>query len=123
MPYTIDFLEDEGIVIIENIGELTYADWVKQSQEVLELGRKKNVGLFLVHFTHLTVQATTFELFDFPALYERIGAPKTNRVAVLLTEDAAINEDIRFYETVCRNRGWSIRVFSHKDEAVEWLLG
>lgn len=123
MSYTIDFLEDEGIVIIEENGELVYEDFVKQSQGVIELGRKKNAQLFLVDCTRLIAHATTLQLHDFPSMYEKLGMPRTSKVAVLMPKDALADKDVRFYETVCRNRGWQVSVFDVKDAAVKWLMG
>ena len=123
MPYRIEFLEDKGIVLVESIGELTYKEFVKETQEAQELARKKNTRLFLSDCSRLIVKAGTLELFDFPAMYQRIGSPKTSKIAVLMSGDTTTDKDIRFYETVCQNRGWQVMAFMSRDEAVKWLLG
>jgi hypothetical protein len=91
MPYKIDYLEDKGIVIIENTGELPHEDFVKQSQEAIDLGRMKNARLFLSDCTCLIAQAKITELFEFPAMYERLGMLRSSKVAVLMSEDAVAN--------------------------------
>ena len=124
MPFTISYQEDERIVIIENVGNIPYKDLVQQTDEALELGRIKDTRLYLADCIRLVVQADAFEVFNFfPAIYEKIGAPRNSRLAVLMSEDAVTAKDMEFYETICRNRGWQIRVFKDKGTAMEWLLG
>jgi hypothetical protein len=124
MPYRIGYLEDEGIVTIENTGNVTYKEFMEQSREALELARKKNTQLCLSDCTHLVVQAYTIEVFDFfPAIYEKIGMSRTSKLAVLMSKDAVTARDMEFFETVCLNRGWLIRIFKDKGTAIEWLRG
>ena len=123
MPYTVDFLEDRGIVVIENTGKITYEDFEKQTREAVELGRLKNARLGLSDCTRLTGNLDTLELFDFPKMYERVGLPKSHKLAILMSEELAASEGVEFFETVCRNRGWQIRVFSARESAFQWLLG
>lgn len=122
MPYTIKFLEDKKIVIIENIGTISSEEFEKQSIEALELGKNKNTSWFLADSTQIAGKITTLELLDFPNMYERIGAPKTTKLAVVIPEDSIVQENIKFLETVCLNRGWQVKIFETKDLAVEWLL-
>jgi hypothetical protein len=121
MPYTIHYLQDEGIVLITNNGELTYEDFVKQAQETLEIGRINKCRLFLADCTSMISRVGTMEIFDTPAVYNNLEAPRTNKVALIISEDKDTNEDIGFYETVCVNRGWPVRVFNDKKAAMKWL--
>jgi len=121
MPYTIDFMEGNKIVTVQNTGKLTYNDFVQESTEALQLAKEKNTNLFLVDNVKLIAQASIVELFDFPDMYERIGAPKTIKVAVLIAENTLARNEVRFYENVCYNRGWRVRVFTGYDTAIHWL--
>lgn len=122
MPYTIHFLEDKRIVIIENIGKISSEEFEKQSVEALELGRNKNTSLFLADSTQIAGRITPLELLDFPDMYERIGAPKTTKLAVIIPENLIVQENIKFLETVCLNRGWQVKIFETKDLAIDWLI-
>lgn len=122
MPYTIKYLEDKGIVVIQNIGRISPEDFEKQSIEALELGRKKNTSLYLADSTQVAGGTTTIELLDFPDMYERIGVSKTIKLAIVIPENSIAQKNIKFLETVCLNRGWQVRIFEKNDEAVGWLL-
>jgi len=115
-------MEDNKIVTVRNIGELTYTDFVKESTEALQLAKEKDAFLFLVDNTQLIAQASIVELFDFPDMYERIGVPKTIKLAVLISKNTIAKNEVRFYENVCYNRGWRVRVFTSYDATILWLL-
>ncbi len=124
MPYTIGFLDDEGIVRIENTGNLKYKECLKQIQEAMELGRIHHTHLYFADCANLVVQANIVEVFDFfPGIYEKSNVPKTVKLACLISEDAATAKEMVFYETICRNRGWQIRLFKDRNAAMQWLHG
>ena len=118
MPYTIEYLQHESIVLITNSGELTFEDFVNQAQEALEMGRINNCKLFL---SDCTSMISRFEILDAPAVYENLDAHRTNKVALVISEDKDTKSDMEFYETVCVNRGWLARVFNDKNAAMKWL--
>ena len=122
MPFTVDYLDDKGIVVIVNIGKLNYNDYVNQTINAVKLGHKKNSQLFLSDCSQLVSLAKTIEIYDMPAMFKRVGLPRTSRIALLMAKDAATKKYIRFFETVCYNRGWHVKIFNHKDEAIVWLL-
>ncbi len=123
MSYEISYLEERGIVAIENKGEITQYELLKQSQEAIQLGSDKKSELFLTTFSHVKVQAGTFDVARFPELYEQLGMKRTSRIAVVVSEVELKAEELHFYETICLNRGWHIRIFLEKDPALEWLVG
>jgi len=56
-------------------------------------------------------------------MYEKLGMDKTTRIAVLVSNIETKAEELHFYENVCLNRGWHIRIFTDRDAAIEWLTG
>jgi len=112
MPYEIDYLEDEKIITIKNTGELTFTDFLEQTKEAVELARRKNARLFLSNNLLLENKAKTFEIYDLPKIYDELGASRSNKMAVLITEGGHIAKDARFFETICLNRGWNVRLFT-----------
>jgi len=122
MPYTITFLEDEKIVVIQNIGKLSPEEFEKQNKEAYALSQTKDSLLCLVDNTQIAPSISTLDLYSYPDIYEKLDIPKTIRVAVILPEDTVTRGNIRFWETVCINRGWTVKIFNTKNEAIDWLL-
>ena len=122
MPYEIKFLKETGIVSIENKGELTFDELIEQSKEAINLGRENYSHLFLTDFSNVKVHASTMEVLQFPEIYEQLGMNKMSKIAVLVSGIELNTEDLKFYETICLNRGWQIKIFLEKEPAIEWLV-
>jgi hypothetical protein len=58
-----------------------------------------------------------------PSHHLAAGASGQDKTALLLPANQALWEDVRFYETVCRNRGLNVRIFAARTDAVRWLTG
>jgi len=123
MPYEIGFLEDKGVVTIINTAEIYGEDVVNMTHESFELSQSKQVGSFLVDCTNMISRLGALDIYQLPAIYEQITSPRTNRVAVLKSNNKDTNRTLEFYKTVCGNRGWLIDIFSDKDAALKWLKG
>ncbi len=121
MAAEISYL-DEGIVRIRLAGPQTLADYRKQTEEALELARRKKATLFLVEGQAVNT-ASTLEIFAMPAMYDELGAPRSAKVAIVMPQDSPSSGDIRFLETVCVNRGFNVKIFPAEPPAIDWLLG
>ena len=53
--------------------------------------------------------------------YVADGLERLSRVALVYPRSPKAKEAARFYETACINRGWNVRLFPERDDAIEWL--
>lgn len=123
MPYTMEYLEKEGIALITNTGDFTHEDFMKQAQEALELSLTKDCKRLLVDCTSMIVKSKTVEIFDTAKFYDEIDAPRKNAIALVVSKGTDTEADLKFYETVCTNRGWLVRMFDDRGSAMKWLKG
>ena len=121
MPYEVKLLEDKGIVVIENKGDLTYDELVKQSQDAISIIHDKKAYLILTDFSNVGVDAKITDIYQFPEIYEQFGLTKMSKIAVLVSAKEVSTEQLTFYENICINRGWQIKIFLKKESALEWL--
>jgi hypothetical protein len=64
-----------------------------------------------------------FDAYKVPELYDEISPKRgVNKLAILLSDEIVITEEILFFETVCVNRGRLVKVFNNKGAALGWLL-
>ena len=124
MSYEIKFIKENGIIEIKNKYDISYEKMISQTQEVIKLQHEKNTSLILTDFSSVkvNVDVNLSDIFQFPELYEQMGMDRKSRIAVLVSEMEVKTEELDFYETVCLNRGWNIRILLKKTEAIEWLL-
>ncbi len=81
---------------------------------------------FLIDASEMTVILPIFDhLYNPPATQyvDDEGAGKKNSVAVILPQNEKSIEVTQFYESMCRNLGWSAIFFSERQSAIYWLLG
>jgi len=101
---------------------ITGADLRESTSAGIVLSREKGNADALVDSTELELVASLFYLFDLPARqYYEDGLNRRVRVAVVLPSLPKEREDVLFYETACVNRGWRVRSFPTRDDAIEWL--
>ena len=84
MSYAIEYLENEGIVQIINTGVFTHEDFENQAREALEISRLKKCKKFLVDCTSMIVQSQIIDIYFAPDFYEKIGAPRENKIALVV---------------------------------------
>lgn len=121
MAWDVKYLADEKIINIVNKASLTSKDYVEQLIKALELAKKHNTHLFLSDNREATNKAAIFEIFYLPAFFDKFGADKRNKLGVIVPKSSDKNESYEFFETVCINRGWNVKLFRGKQNAIEWL--
>ena len=121
MTWDVRYLDDTNIIYIVNKGASTNQDYEEQTIKALELAKEHNTHLFLTDNSEATNKAAILEIFYLPALYDKLGAYKINKLGVIVPNTPYKNEDYKFYETLCKNRGWNVKLFHDKDDAIEWL--
>lgn len=61
------------------------------------------------------------ELIDLPSQYDEEGLSHDTRIAYVVPERPELYDVAEFFETVCVNRGWPVRRFSDREQAIRWL--
>ena len=61
------------------------------------------------------------ELIELPSQYDEEGLSHDTRIAYVSPERPELCDVAEFFETVCVNRGWAVRRFSDREQAMRWL--
>jgi hypothetical protein len=112
------YLNDKDIVLIRVTGSYLLsaeADTVKKISFTL---KEHNCRKLLLDFRAANIIAKTMDIFDRPKVYSNEGIEQSIKAAILCKE---INNDFRFYETVCLNRGWEVKIFDDYNISIDWL--
>jgi hypothetical protein len=118
MGWTFEYLADRQIVLLRTTGPQGAATGREQFKELMAFAAEHHAHKFLVDHRAAEVKYDTVEVFDLPALYRESGVGHDVKAAIVFAE---LNENRRFYETVCRNRGFNVSVFDDYDAALKWL--
>ena len=122
MPWAYEINPQLQIVEVVYEGEITARDLRESTSEFIALEKKKGMNRFLVETTRIKLASSLIDLYNLPSKqYLDEEADRLGRVAIVLPTCPKTKEAIRFYETVCRNRGWMVRAFLERKEALNWL--
>lgn len=114
----VKYLPDQDIVLVITSGTYILGAEIDTLEKAIEVSQQCKCKKLLFDHRKATVVARTLESYDRPTIYENLGFDRITKLASLVSE---INDELRFYETVCRNRGWQMRVFDEYADAAAWL--
>ncbi len=120
MEYTAEFDSTTKIYTVYVAGELhSPRDSYKLQQAAIELYTKHECNTFLFNLTQVKIISNTLSAYD-TANIKGETAVKLRRLKVAFLYSTLTRHE-RFFETAAVNRGFSIKVFDNRDEAIKWL--
>jgi hypothetical protein len=122
MTWRVEYDSELGIIHSVYAGRITADDFKEGTLKAISLAKKHKTYLILIDDSRLESAVSTNEIYEMPLFYDVVKASRRSRMALILPASGPIREDVKFYETVCRNRGWVARVFNEHQKALEWLL-
>ena len=123
MPWSVKQDPEPGLTELDCSGCLTNHDIEATETKALALAAEAGPGRFLKDLSKVeALDLTTLDIYYLPERWRSLQANRRNREAILAPDSSAIMNDLLFYETVCQNRGWQVKIFSQRQDAIEWLL-
>ena len=110
MPWT--YKQNPSFKIIEAVlsGSVTRQDLQELTSALILSGKKESINKFLISTTEMELAATNIDIYNLvDQQYIKEDADRIGRVAVMLPTSPRGKEAVKFYETVCTNRGWGWR--------------
>ncbi len=122
MPWTFRDHPTPTIVEVVIAGETTANDLRGLTSVLIAMEKEQGSNRFLIDTTEMEFAASIADIYALPNnQYEKEGADRRARVAVISSASRREKEAVKFYETACRNRGWMVQAFSAPQPAIEWL--
>ena len=124
MPCTYKHNSALEIVEIFLTGQVTIGELQESTSKFIAMEKTQGVHRFLIDTTEMELAEplSLKDIHDMPARqFLEEGADRLGQVAILPPKSAEARAAVRFYETVCQNRGWLIKIFSERQEASNWL--
>ncbi len=123
MSWKTRFSPIEKIIEIKFTGKFVADDIGDILQSVLLLIQQEKTLLVLGDCTLMEHNTSVFNIYDFPKLFESQNITHHIKEAMVLPVDPEARKNVEFYETVCHNRGFKVKVFETRAQALDWLLG
>jgi hypothetical protein len=113
--------EKHALVRVVYTGPSTLEDYIEGAKTALDFFKKHRTERCLLDLRKVENKAGLDSLFELPDAYRMMNVPMKTRLAILATRDESEEPSILFYETICLNRGWMVKVFYGEAEAIDWL--
>jgi hypothetical protein len=122
MAYTLEYNRKLQIVELVCTGRYTSQESLESTTKAIALGKENGDANALVDASEAEFNMSVVDFLILPEReYVEQDMNRRIRVALVPPTGTKDKEDARFYETVCVNRGWKVRIFSSRDAAIEWL--
>lgn len=123
MPFTVSLLESAPIVLTEYVGRLRPAEVREAAMASIALGKEHGILRYLGDCRLLPVETgAVLDIYELVELFESMGLDRRMREALVIAGPARPREDLDFYETVAKNRGFNVRIFDDMEAARAWLM-
>jgi len=109
---------EDGIVRADLRGRVTDQIWSYVFCKTLALAGIYETRNLLIDLRQAQVPVNPFAVLSLPPALEYIGLTRLYRIALVV--DYREN-DYSFYETVFRNRGFALQIFTDYEEARNWF--
>ncbi len=122
MAWSVDYNSDLGFIQVVYTGRVTFNEFKEATNKVISMSRSHKENRILIDDANLEIGVSTTEIYKLPLFYDDVKANRRSRLALILPTAPQALEDVQFFVTVCRNRGWNIKGFSKRQEAIDWLV-
>ena len=117
----VEYLQEEGVILIATSGPMDLEQIRQMSAAALAEEAKRNVSKFLTEHKDVAPLLPFIELYHLPDVLEKFGFKHHHKVAVVNVASPKLQGDLKFFETVAFNKGFDVRVFPERAEALRWL--
>jgi hypothetical protein len=119
LDWVFRYNEDPPYIEMRFSGAMTQDDLNRLAVERLAEMRKRDCYRLFFDFSDIASVLNTLETYDRPEQSERMGVPKVS-ISVSLVP-ARFLDEFKFMETVYRNRGYELMVFTGRADALRAL--
>jgi hypothetical protein len=116
MPETVRIDRELGLIEVVAVGHVGEEDIAGSLKKIAEIGRETGIRGVLVDVTEQIGEPALAEMFE---LMSRL--PAQTRFAVFSSSEQGLLETHQFSEPVATNRGFLLKLFSSRLDAVAWL--
>ena len=122
MPWTMTESDEGRILHVVYQGTLSAPEMRPATQLILSRMLERKITRVLLDCADAHMEVPAVDVYQLPDVYNERGISRSQvRAAVLLPRDGYKLDIYEFYEDVCRNRGYFVKLFKVEAEAWAWL--
>jgi hypothetical protein len=123
MAYELDYNDSLRILDVEFHGSVSGPELHEATSRAIELLKIHGILDVLIDLTNMELPPPISDIYAMPAeQYREENLSHCVRIALIQPQSLTGKEAAQFYENACVNRGWVVKSFLDRDEAVKWLM-
>mgnify|MGYP000724602544 CR=1 FL=1 len=120
MPYTLTTNDSLQIIEIRYHGIVSGEDLKRAVVERVAVSESNNYHRSLADLSGLELSASLLNIHNLPEVqYEEEAMNPDTKIAIMTLHEHELAE---YFAAVSRNRGWQVKTFTDRTEALEWLV-
>lgn len=121
MPVNITFETDPDRIELKYTGAIPENEFKEAIMEFIRFNAERKCLLVLTDLREITLTPSILNVYDMINMFEKMGIDKNTSEALIMPENKFAADNIKFYETACQNKGYNVKIFYTKEEALKWL--
>lgn len=123
MTWTVEYDQEFHVVVLTYTDECSGKDFRDASRKRIAVATEVECSNTLIDATYLECgSSTTYDVFEIVSTeYPRAGSRNDWRIAITIPKSEKAHRQVDFYENACVNRGWKVKKFATREEAIDWL--
>ena len=121
MGWTVDYLEDDDVVLVRLLSPLKIEDLKMLLQNMTTLAVEHHSHKYLVDHRGIAAGMSVLDLEKVPEIVKDIGVDPEAKVVILVDPSAPHGNLFTFVKNVLNLASIQIKLFYNKDEALTWL--
>jgi hypothetical protein len=122
MPWKINIIDVPEYIELQYSGIVTQNDLIEAFLHIVEIVKEKKYNKVVTDCSAMIKNPSIAELYGQIDMYEKSGIDRSIKEAIIIPNVNEFEENARFYETACFNRGFNVKLCNNLNEALSWLF-
>jgi len=121
MPWSMEFTDEGRILKVLIQGHMSGPEVSEMTRESVAAAAKTQVTRIVLDCADAKIDVPILDVYKLPDLYSARGVSRQVHAAVIMPREGYRRDIYEFYEDVCRNRGYFVRLFEQEEDAWNWV--
>jgi hypothetical protein len=122
MSWTLDYAATDRILTVKCEGVYTADDLGPMTKAAIDKLHEVQSLRVLLDFSTAIAQLSVADVYNLPDIYSNSNAPRLAHLAMVVPKDNYRISIYQFYEDLCINRGFFVKLFNDTASAKSWLM-
>lgn len=121
MPWSMEFTDEGRVLKVLLQGTMAGPEVAEMTRESVATAAKTQVARIVLDCADSKIDVPILDVYKLPDLYSAKGVSRQVHAAVIMPREGYRRDIYEFYEDVCRNRGYFVKLFEQEEAAWKWI--